>query len=142
MSAGTGPAIHNQGVTWQTAHPGSDFDVLAPDGSEIRVLVQVRGGSMVHCTLQPGQVTRAVRHQTVEELWFCVAGTGQVWRRSAEADEVVDIQPGTALSIPLTTDFQFRASGDHPLEIVITTMPPWPGDDEAIPVSGCWEPTR
>ena len=113
----------------------------APDGSEIRVLVHAGGGSMVHCTLQPGQVTRPIRHQTVEELWFCVTGSGQVWRHSAEAHEVVDIKPGTALSIPVATDFQFRASGDVPLEIVITTMPPWPGDAEAIPVSGCWEPT-
>jgi mannose-6-phosphate isomerase-like protein (cupin superfamily) len=131
-----------KGVTWQTAHPGSDFDVLAPDGSEIRVLVQVRGGSMVHCTLQPGQTTRAVRHQSVEELWYCVAGTGQVWRRSAEAHEFVDLRPGTALSIPVATDFQFRSSGDEPLEMIITTMPPWPGDAEATPVTGCWEPTR
>ena len=131
-----------KGVTWQTAHLGSDFNVLAPDGSEIRVLVQVRGGSMVHCTLQPGQTTRAVQHQSVEELWFCLAGTGQVWRRSAEVHEVVDIQPGTSLSIPAATDFQFRSSGEEPLEIVITTMPPWPGDAEAVPVTGSWEPTR
>jgi mannose-6-phosphate isomerase-like protein (cupin superfamily) len=139
---GAGPAVHNQGVTWQTAHLGRDFDALAPDGSEIRVLLQVRGGSLVHCTLRPGQVTRAVRHQTVEELWFCIAGIGQVWRGSAAAHQIVDIEPGTALSIPLAIDFQFRATGDRPLEIVITTMPAWPGDEEAIPVAGYWEPKR
>jgi mannose-6-phosphate isomerase-like protein (cupin superfamily) len=129
-------------VTWQTARVKADRDVLAPDGSEIRLLLQLRGGSLVHCSLPPGGVTRAVRHRNVEEVWFCTAGRGQVWRRSAEAEETVDVEPGVALSIPLGTSFQFRASGPEPLEIVITTMPPWPGPDEAVAVDGPWEPTR
>ena len=119
-----------------------DRDTLAPDGSEIRLLVGVAGGGMAHCTLPPGRVTTAVRHRSVEEVWFCTAGRGQVWRRSAEAEETVDVEPGVALSIPLGTSFQFRASGPGPLEIVITTMPPWPGPDEAVAVDGPWEPTR
>ncbi|HEY3190098.1 MAG TPA: hypothetical protein VGJ70_21580, partial [Solirubrobacteraceae bacterium] len=56
-------------------------DTLAPDGSEIRVLVAVGGGSLCHCTLPPGQTSRAVRHRTVEEMWYCVGGRGEVWRR-------------------------------------------------------------
>jgi mannose-6-phosphate isomerase-like protein (cupin superfamily) len=71
---------------WQTRRMGTAFDVLAPDGSQIRLLAQVSGGSMVYCTLPAGRVTRAVRHQTVEELWLCVAGRGQVWRRSPERE--------------------------------------------------------
>jgi mannose-6-phosphate isomerase-like protein (cupin superfamily) len=131
------------GVTWQTAAvtPGRDYDVLAPDGSEIRLLVQVGGGSLVHCTLRPGVVTQAVQHRTVEEVWFCVAGSGQVWRSAEDTDEVTDLQPGVAVTIPLGTRFQFRATGAQPLEIVITTLPPWPGADEAICVEGRWPPT-
>jgi mannose-6-phosphate isomerase-like protein (cupin superfamily) len=129
-------------VVWQTRRLGASYDSLAPDGSEIRVLVQVDAGSMVHCTLRPGQVTRAVRHQTVQEVWYCVAGAGQVWRKAADTDEVVDVEPGVALSIPLGVAFQFRASGAQPLELIITTLPPWPGPDEAIPVDGAWEPAR
>jgi mannose-6-phosphate isomerase-like protein (cupin superfamily) len=128
-------------VTWQTTRVAPTHDVLAPDGSEIRVLVQARGGSMVHCKLAPGQVTRAVRHRTVEELWFCIAGRGQVWRKSADGEETVDIERGVALSIPLGVAFQFRAVGAEPLEIVIATMPPWPGDDEAVGMDGHWRVT-
>jgi mannose-6-phosphate isomerase-like protein (cupin superfamily) len=117
------------------------YDTLAPDGSEIRVLVQVERGSLVHCTLPAGQVTRAVRHRTVEEVWFCVAGAGQVWRKASDTEEVVDITAGLALTIPLGVTFQFRASASQPLELVITTMPPWPGPDEAVAVDGVWEPT-
>jgi mannose-6-phosphate isomerase-like protein (cupin superfamily) len=140
-------------MAWQTRRLAAAPDLLAPDGSEIRLLVQVAGASMVHCTLQPGQVTRAVQHRTVEEVWFCVAGSGQVWRRAvpappaeagrpSQADEIVDVEPGVALSIPLGIAFQFRASGSRPLEVVIATMPPWPGDSEAVPVDGVWQVTR
>ena len=129
-------------VGWHTARVGSTYDALAPDGSEIRLLVQVGGGSLVHCALSPGLVTRAVRHRSVEEVWLCLAGQGQVWRHSPEsgADEVVDFEPGISLSIPAGTHFQFRATGREPLEIAITTMPPWPGEDEAVPVDGKWQP--
>jgi mannose-6-phosphate isomerase-like protein (cupin superfamily) len=129
------------GVSWQTARVGSSYDVLAPDGSEIRLLVQVRRGSLVHCTLRPGQVSRAVRHRSVEEMWFCTAGRGQLWRGSADAEDVADLEPGVAISIPLGAAFQFRATGDAPLELIITTMPPWPGEDEAVPANGRWEAT-
>jgi mannose-6-phosphate isomerase-like protein (cupin superfamily) len=121
---------------------GQTYDVLAPDGSEIRLLVSLNGGSMVHCTLPPGQVTQAVRHRTVEEMWFCVAGSGQVWRKSPSQQDIVDVEPGVALSIPLGTAFQFRTTGAQPLELLITTLPPWPGPDEAVAVDGVWEAGR
>jgi mannose-6-phosphate isomerase-like protein (cupin superfamily) len=129
-------------VSWQTAAVRPAYDALAPDGSEIRLLVQVAGGSLVHCTLQPGGVTHAVQHRTVEEVWFCVSGSGQLWRCSADgAEDITDLLPGVAISLPLGTRFQFRTSGAQPLEVVITTLPPWPGPDEAILVTGRWTPT-
>ncbi|HEV7665690.1 MAG TPA: cupin domain-containing protein [Chloroflexota bacterium] len=127
---------------WATVRLGQTYDVLAPDGSEIRLLVSLNGGSMVHCTLPPGQVTQAVRHRTVEEMWFCVAGSGQVWRKSPSQQDIVDVEPGVALSIPLGTAFQFRTTGAQPLELLITTLPPWPGPDEAVAVDGVWEAGR
>ena len=46
-------------------------DTIAPDGSEIRFLVDQRhgakGASVVQVTLGAGQVSRPVRHRTVEE---------------------------------------------------------------------------
>lgn len=127
---------------WQTRLVPEHEDTLAPDGSEIRLLVDVRGGSMVHCTLPPGGATRAVRHRTVEEVWFFLGGRGEVWRRLGDQEEVVDVGPGLALSIPLGVEFQFRALGDEPLTFVITTIPPWPGLDEAVPVPGRWPTER
>jgi len=112
--------------------------VLASDGSEIRELVRVSGGSMVHCTLPVGATSMAVAHRTVEEVWYVVSGRGQVWRKRDAQVSVVDINPGVSLSIEIGTHFQFRNTGDEPLCIVITTMPPWPGENEAVPVEGKW----
>jgi hypothetical protein len=41
----------------------------------------------------------------------------------------------------LGTQFQFRTVGFESLAVVGVTMPPWPGDGEAIPVEGVWTPT-
>jgi len=48
---------------------------------------------------------------------------------------------GVALTIPLGTRFQFRTTGREALTAVAVTMPPWPGDDEAVAVDGPWTPT-
>jgi mannose-6-phosphate isomerase-like protein (cupin superfamily) len=111
-------------------------DAVAPDGSSIGLLVVGERGSMVHCTLGRGDVTRAVQHRTVEEMWFVTGGAGHAWI----GGETVPLRRGTSVVIPTGTPFQFRA-GYGGLELVITTMPPWPGPDEATPASGPWAPT-
>jgi mannose-6-phosphate isomerase-like protein (cupin superfamily) len=115
--------------------------VVAPDGSDVRILPNLAGGSMAHFTLALGATSRAVVHRTVEEIWFVVSGRGDMWRATAEREETVALQPGVALTIPVGTRFQFRATGREPLTIVGVTMPPWPGADEAVAVDGPWEPT-
>ena len=111
---------------------------LAPDGSQVRELARLAGGTMAHFTLPPGAVSKAVRHRTVEEIWFIVSGRGQMWRRSGRMHEIADLAPGLSLTIPLGTSFQFRNDGDAPLTAVAITMPPWPGADEAEFVDGIW----
>lgn len=113
-------------------------DTTAPDGSEIRILPQLSRGSMVHARLPAGATSKAVVHRSVEELWFVVAGVGEMWRRYGPHEEIVALEPGTALSIPAGTAFQFRNLGRGPLDIVLVTMPPWPGADEALPAAGPW----
>lgn len=125
-------------MTMQTKHLPEAYDTLAPDGSEIRVLAATAGGSMAHCSLLPGRTSVAVAHRTVEEVWYFLAGRGEVWRKLGERAEVIEVSLGTSLAIPLGTHFQFRNTGDTPLEFVLATIPPWPGDDEAYPVPGRW----
>lgn len=125
-------------LPFTSAKPAQAYDVLAPDGSEIRFLPQVQGGSMVHCTLPPGAVSLAVTHRTVEELWYVLTGTGELWRKQDGREQVVPLLPNTAHTIPLGAHFQFRSTGSEPLTFVIVTMPPWPGMDEAVRVPDHW----
>lgn len=112
--------------------------VTAPDGSDVRVLLSLKGGSMAHFELAAGQVSQAVVHRTVEEIWYVVAGLGEMWRGQGDREEVVALRPGVCLTIPVGTRFQFRASASQALAAVGVTMPPWPGPEEAVQVSGRW----
>ena len=97
-------------------------DYLAPDGSAIRSLPAVRGGSLAYCTLPAGAISHAVVHQTVEEIWYCLAGTGQLWRRGPAEAEITDLVPGTCITILVGTQFQFRTTSANELHLLIATI--------------------
>jgi mannose-6-phosphate isomerase-like protein (cupin superfamily)/8-oxo-dGTP pyrophosphatase MutT (NUDIX family) len=114
----------------------------APDGSDVRILAGGVRGGLAEFILADGAVSIAVRHRTVDELWFVAEGTGTMWRRSAGVESADELTPGVSLSIPVGTAFQFRSSGPGPLRIIGTTMPPWPGTGEAEFVDDApWTPT-
>ena len=116
-------------------------DVTAPDGSDVRVLLRLDGGSMAHFALPPGQVSTAVTHRTIDEIWFFLSGRGEMWREQAGREETVPVDLGICLTIPQGTRFQFRSFGYEPLAAPGISMPPWPGEGEAIIVPGPWKPT-
>jgi mannose-6-phosphate isomerase-like protein (cupin superfamily) len=113
----------------------------APDGTDVRPLVKLAGGSLAHFELPPGKTSFAVTHRTVEELWYVLSGRGEMWRQQDGREEIVPMVEGVSLTIPLGTKFQFRSFGYTPLVVVVTTLPPWPGGDEAYKVEGKWQPT-
>lgn len=120
-------------------------DIVAPDGSDVRVLLRNESGSMAHFELAPNRVSDPIRHRTVSEIWYILSGRGQLWRRQGAREEITTLEPGVCISIPLGTHFQFRTEGSRPLAAVGVTTPPWPGQDEAVPVPGHWTitpPTR
>jgi mannose-6-phosphate isomerase-like protein (cupin superfamily) len=121
-----------------TMQLGEAHDVLAPDTSEIRLLVGTTRGSLAHGTLPPGRTSLAIVHRTVEEVWYVTAGRGQVLRKQGSSEAVVEVEPGTALTIPTGVHFQFRTTGSEPLCFVMCTMPPWPGEQEAVRVPDHW----
>ncbi len=127
---------------FQTVHLATNYDELAPDTSEIRVLGRTARGSTAHGTLPPGAVALAIVHRTVDEIWYVLSGRAEIWRKQGDHEEVVEAGPGTSLTIPLGTHFQFRTVGDEPFRFVMFTMPPWPGDDEAMRVPDHWPVDR
>ncbi len=127
-------------MSFETRQLAQRPDAIAPDGSEVRILCGTPRGSMAHFSLAPGAVSRAVAHRSVEEVWFFLAGRGRMWRRLGDRSETIEVRPGTSITIPVGTAFQFRCDGPEPLAAVGVTMPPW-SDGEAYPVEGPWSPT-
>ena len=116
-------------------------DDVAPDGSDVRILLGLEDGGLAHFELAPGLTSIAVTHRTVEEIWFFLSGRGEMWRKLESQEEVVPVEAGVCITIPLGTWFQFRALGTEPLRALGVTMPPWPGEDEAYKIPGKWPPT-
>ena len=126
---------------YETKTLGAEADAVAPDGTSVRLLLSLAGGSVAHFELPAGAVSHAVVHRTVEEIWFVLSGRGSIWRRQDGLERIEPLAPGTSLTIPLGTAFQFRAEGGLALAFVAITMPPWPGMDEALAAPGPWTPT-
>jgi mannose-6-phosphate isomerase-like protein (cupin superfamily) len=122
-------------------HVAAVAPVVAPDGFLAQPLGRLAGGSMARFELAAGCVSRAVRHRSVEEIWFVMGGGGELWRRQGEWEEVLPLESGVCVTIPLGTSFQFRSTSAGPLVALAVTMPPWPGDDEATLVEGQWPPS-
>ena len=124
-------------------------DTIAPDGSEIRCLVPpspnalewcpapdraARSASLVEVRLPAGARSRPVRHRTVEEIWYVLAGRGVLWRRAPGGEEHRDpLEPGRTAVIPTGWTFSFSASEQADLVFLCHTSPPWPGAEEAEP---------
>ena len=129
----------------------SDGVIIAPDGSEVRLLLTEEHGatrsSVVEVSIGPGAASRPVRHRTVEEAWYVIEGEGEVWRcppgASVAEAPPMRVSPGDALVIPTGWAFQFRAMPGVGLRFICVTMPPWPGMDEAVEVAegGPWPPS-
>ncbi|MGA2794984.1 MAG: cupin domain-containing protein [Roseiarcus sp.] len=124
-----------------TLRLGAKPDTTAPDGTLVRLLPTLAGGSLAHFELPAGAVSHAVAHRTVEEIWYFLSGRGQVWRRFGADESLVEVKAGVSLTIRLGTAFQFRATGEAPLTFLAVTMPPWPGAEEAERVEGRWTAT-
>ncbi len=112
----------------------------APDGSRLWPLARLPGASVAEFELAPGKISRAVVHRTIDEIWYVLAGAGELWRRQGAREETVALEPGLCLTIPCGTQFQFRALGVQPLRVLGVSLPPWPGEGEALSADGPWAP--
>jgi mannose-6-phosphate isomerase-like protein (cupin superfamily) len=140
-AAGISRSREQGGITmseFTTQRLPAERTVVAPDGSDVRILPGLAGGGMAHFELGAGKVAHAVVHRTVEEIWYVISGRGEMWRQQGAREDVVALEPGVCLTIPRGTHFQFRAAPTQAVAAVAVTMPPWPGEGEAVRVPGPW----
>lgn len=118
------------------------YHYLAPDSAEVRLLLtaqEASRASMAHCLLPPLKVSLAAKHRSVEELWYFTKGKGEMWLKSETGEITFLLTVGVAITIAPGTTFQYRnLSTEENLEFVVTTIPHWPGEDEAILMPGKW----
>lgn len=55
-------------MKFKTKQLPKEYDYLAPDKSEIRLLLDMTGGGLAYCTLPPGRTSIATTHKTVDEI--------------------------------------------------------------------------
>ena len=127
--------------TFQTMKTPDMPTAAALDGSDVRDLLRLKGGSFALFELAPGEISNPTVLRTVDEIWYILGGRGEMWRKLWDAEDIVVLEKGTCLTIPVGTHFQWRSVGTEPLEVIGVTMPPWPGKDEAYLVEGVWKPT-
>ena len=120
-------------MSTDTAREADAVPESAPDGSTVRPLLRTAAATLATFTLGSGAASLPVQHRTVTELWYVLSGAGVLWRRTGEVESTVDLVPDVAAAIPPGTAFQFRCTSASPLRIVATTVPPWPGESEAVP---------
>jgi mannose-6-phosphate isomerase-like protein (cupin superfamily) len=118
-------------------------DAVAPDGSDVRILLGVARGGLAHFEIGPGETSVAVEHATVDEIWFFLGGRGEMWRRDRDGEDVVEVGASVCISLAAGTAFQFRSLGSGPLAAIGVTMPRWPGQGpgEVAFVTGPWQAT-
>ena len=102
---------------FETVYLADAITVEAPDGARVDLLPGLAGGTMARFSLEAGQVSRPVKHKTVEEIWYVIEGRGEMWRKGPDAaatgEAVTPLRRGPARRphlIPLGTAFQFRAA--------------------------------
>lgn len=119
----------------------STSDAKSPAGADIRFIMDGATGNMIHSTVPPGQINRATVHRTVNEFWYILEGSGEIWRSDGSEERITSLRPGVSIDISVGTAFQYRNVGMEPLKLICVTMPPWPGDHEAVHLEGPWRPT-
>ncbi|WP_299005768.1 cupin domain-containing protein [uncultured Shewanella sp.] len=126
----------------KTVSLSEKVDTHSPAGAEVRFMVEGATGGMIHCTLPPFQVNKAVIHATVNEFWYVLSGHGEIWRDNGIDSSVTKLSAGMSINILPDTVFQYRSVSDEALTFICITMPPWPSDTEASFVDkGKWVPT-
>ena len=81
---------------FETKQVPASRDAVAPDGSDVRILLGMRGGGMAHFQLGPDQASTAVTHRTVEEIWYFLSVAVRCGANKASEARSLMSMPGLA----------------------------------------------
>lgn len=121
------PAIEPRIVDTTAAAP-----VAAPDGSDVRELVQrsagARATSIAEATVAAGSSTREHLHRASEEIYMFTSGSGRMRLDEAE----FGVAAGQAVVIRRGTAHKLWAGPDAPLVLLCVCSPPYSDADTEL----------
>jgi mannose-6-phosphate isomerase-like protein (cupin superfamily) len=120
-------------------HRGAKPDAIAPDGIEIRHLVDQPQGarklSVAEGSLPAGQRSAKVCHTAYEEVWYFLSGSGvfHLHRPGAAEEEAIPVGPGDVVLVPPMHGFWAENTGRERLIFLLCGSPPWGDGQEVLP---------
>jgi mannose-6-phosphate isomerase-like protein (cupin superfamily) len=112
----------------------------ALSGADIRLLIQLPQGELTHASCRSGLVSKSSMLVDHYEMFYVIAGTGELWRKCPEYEGVVALRPGRWAAMPAGTHFQYRALQETTLVFLVAVLPRF--DEAAVRDGdhGPWDP--
>ena len=118
---------------------GEKPNYISPGGaSEIRELIQRPQGELTHATCPSGRISHPAALDGLYEMFFVLAGKGQLWRSGGGYEGVTRLHPGRWVAMPPGTAFQYRAEADADLVFLVVVVPRWEKERYRTLDHGCW----
>jgi mannose-6-phosphate isomerase-like protein (cupin superfamily) len=110
-----------------------DVAVQYFEDRDLRALIDTTGIglgrlSLAEETFQPGQYIPTHWHADLEEVYHVKAGQG----RMQVGDEVVTVDAGDTVLIPVNTVHSLHNDGEDVLVLLCAVSPPWQADDHRL----------
>jgi mannose-6-phosphate isomerase-like protein (cupin superfamily) len=103
-----------------------DPDSSSPDGrAEIRYILDSKGGDLTHAVCPAGEVAPTHELPELDEAYFVLGGSGEIWRRHQKWEGITALRPGRFVWMPRGTQFQYRASQGSSLVFLVVVLPSW-----------------
>jgi len=130
---------------WMTVVPKPQPDMISPGGAMVYHLIHVPGGALSRVVVQPGMVSTGGRLEGIEDTFFILSGTGQIWRCESNGpvlrEETVALRPGVTVTIPSGVAFQYRSHPEEPLVFLEIVAPGWSLERRLPSEHRSWVPT-
>lgn len=117
--------------------------ISAGGAAEIRMLLQFPAGELTHARVSAGMVSLPGRVHPSSEWFYVAGGRGQLWLGGpgGSTGDVLELPPGRSVRIPPGTPFQYRASAELGLDLLLAVMPQWRAEYHGVLAEGAWAPT-
>lgn len=95
-------------------------------------------GDLTHATCFAGTTSGTHYLPDLDEGYFVLGGSGELWRATEEREAVTALRPGRWVAMPAGTRFQYRANLGGSLVFLVVVLPSWRQDLFQILDSGRW----